>query len=170
MTYAELATSAFFIYLLGCFLAFALSLRSSPDNRALAFVFGAWICSAFAAHHLLVPHAAQRWGAWWYVWNMCVAAFPILPAWMLKDCHARKPFILFAVLATMLCGVYALFMAVGDTLPGAFYFYSASILESCEVLSLVIWSGPVIPLFVRAWNAITKRSWPWTHHRLVHRV
>ena len=171
MTYADFGTWSFFAYLVGCFTAFALSLRSDPSNRVLAFIYGAWITAAFAAHHILVPHAAEKWHHWWYVWNMFVAAFPILPAYMLKDAKARKPVIIFGSVATGVCFVYAFFSALGHPLPGLYYFYAASLCEASQVVSLVIWSGPVVPLFMKARKFITGwRTWPWTHHRLSQRV
>lgn len=170
MTFADFASWAFFFYLGGCFLALGLSLRSHIDNRVLVQTYGAWIAAAYAAHHFLVPHAALLWHQWWYVWNGAVGAFPMLPAYMLKEAGARKPVMVFAFITTMLCGTYALFSWAGSPLPGYFYFYVASLCEASQVLSMVIWSGPVIPLFVRAWTAITKRSRTWTQHRLAHRA
>ena len=170
MTYADFATWAFFIYLGGCFTALGLSLRSHIDNRVLVQTYGAWIAGAYAAHHFLVPQAAQTWHYWWYIWNAGVGAFPILPAYMLKDAAARKQVMFFAVVDVLLCSAYAVFSAAHQPLPGAFYFYVASVCEAAQILSMIVWSGPVIPLAVRAWTAITKRSRTWTQHRLAHRV
>lgn len=162
MTYADFGTWAFFAYLIGCFTAFALSLRSTPDNRVLAFTYGAWISAAFAAHHLLVPDAARNWHYLWYIWNTGVAAFPILPAYMLKDSEARTPVILFGILSVCLCEVYAVASFIGSPLNGWFYFYLSNLFESAQVLSLILWSGPVVPIIVKAWNALTKnRSKSW---------
>lgn len=164
MTYADFGMWFFFCSLIGCFTAFALSLRSAPDNRVLIFIYGAWISAVFAAHHLLVPNAAKEWHYLWYVWNMMVGAFPIVPAFMLKDAQARIPIIVFGALTVTLCGMYALASFLGDPLVGWWYFYGSVLFESAQVLSLILWSGPVIPIIAKAWNAITKnRSRPWAH-------
>lgn len=166
MTYADFNIPAFFFYLFGCFVAFALSLRSSPDNRVLAFVYGAWIAAAFAAHHFVVPHAAELWHYKWYVWNAGVAAFPVLLAYMLKDAGARVWVMGFGVLATLLCIVYAGFSAAGSPLPGHGYFIGATVCETCQVVSMVIWSGPVIPAVVKAWKSVSHRRKTWTQQRV----
>ena len=170
MTYTDFGTWSFFIYLSGCFTALALSLRSHIDNRVLVQTYGAWIAGAFAAHHFLIPNAAHTWHYLWYVWNAMIGAFPILPAFMLKDAAARKPVMFFAVADVLLCSSYALFSSVGIPLPGAFFFYIGHVCEASQVLSMIVWSGPVVPIFVRAWTAITKRSKSWTQHRLAHRA
>ena len=168
MSYADFGTWAFFAYLAGCFTAMVLSLRASPDNRILSQTFGLWIAAAFAAHHFLVPHAAGSWGYLWYVWNMTVAAFPILPAYMLKDADARKPVLWCAVISTSVCGVYALFSAMRQPLPGILFFYEQHVTEACQVISMVIWSGPVVPLSVKAWKSLSHwRMWPWMHRAQV---
>lgn len=166
MTFAEFGSWSFFAYLGGCFIAFALSLRYVPDNRILAFTYGAWITAAYAAHHILVPHAAQTWGHYWYWWNAAVSVFPILPAWMLKDAGSRKPVIAFGICSTVLCVVYASFSLMGERLPGIIYFYVSSICEACQILSMIIWSGPVVPVSVRAWKAVTRKERPWMHLRV----
>ena len=156
----------FFLYLAGCFSAYGFSLRHQPDNRLLPQTYGMWIAAAFSAHHFLVPNAAQNWHYLWYVWNMGVAAFPVLPAYMLKDADARKPVIVFGVAATALCGVYALFSFMGQPLPGILFFYCAHVCEALQIISMVIWSGPVVPFFTRAWKAISHWRDTWTQHRL----
>lgn len=163
MTQVAFNIPAFFIYLVGCFTALVLALRSSPDDRVLPQTYGAWIAAVFAAHHLLVPAAAQTWHYVWYVTNAFVDAFPILLAGMLKDAGARKPVMIFGVIATLNCLVFAAFSFSHHPLDGLIYFYIGNFCEAVQVLSMVIWSGPVVPLCVRAWKFATERKWPWMH-------
>lgn len=157
---------AFFVYLAGCFTAFALSLRAKPDNRILVQTYGLWIASAFAAHHFLIPNAAQTWFYKWYLWNAATSLFPVLPAYMLKDADARKPVAVFGIASTLLCMTYAAFSFFHSPLLGIVYFYVSHVCEACQVLSMIIWSGPVIPVCVKAWTAITQGKWPWAHLRV----
>lgn len=163
MTFTEFNIPAFFIYLVGCFLAVGLSLRAKPDNRILAQTYGLWIAAAFSAHHFLVPNAAQNWHYLWYVWNAGVSLFPILPAYMLKDAGARRPVAFFGAASTVLCLTYAAFSFFQNPLPGIIYFYGQHICEASQVLAMIIWSGPIVPICVRAWTAVTQGKWPWVH-------
>lgn len=162
MTYGDFGLWAFFGYLAGCFTAFAFSLKGPSDNRLLPQTYGAWIAAAFAAHHFLVPHAAQNWHYWWYLWNAAIAAFPVWLARNMAQARARKPVMIFGTVAVFTCLVYALFSSYGSPLDGKVYFYIASICEGAQVLSMIIWSGPVVPIVERVWNTITRRitgSW-----------
>lgn len=162
MNYSLVNDWEFFSYLIGCFMAVMLSLHHKDGNRLLPQFYGAWIASAYAAHHLLLPHAAQTWHYGWYLWNgYVISLFPVILAYRQKDADARLPVMVFGLLTVALCSVYAFFSWLGQPLPGVGYYLGASIFEAIQVLSMIIWSGPVVPLFRKLIHHLTERKDTW---------
>lgn len=167
--YVLFCERAFFFYLAGCFTTVTLSLRSTVGNRLLPQTYGAWIAAAFAAHHFLIPDAAQTWHYWWYIWQgWVIAPFPVAFAYVQKDAEARAPVMLMGMGMMGLCSLYAMFSALHHPLSGAVFFYAASAFEGGQILAMIIWSGPVIPLLRRI--RIILKHWrkdTWTRRMAV---
>lgn len=175
MTYADLVNFWTIGYVGICFTALALSLRGKEDTRLLIQTYLIWIAIVFAVTHLIFHEPWKTWHQWWYFFNAAVSAFPIVLAWRLKEAEPRIPIMVFGAFSTILCGIFCILATIYWTwnidmrLPGEVYYIGSSTLESLQVISLFVFSGPVIPFFKRLIGSITKRSWPWTQHRLLHR-
>jgi hypothetical protein len=162
MIYAAFGNWAFAIYLAGCFTAMVLAFRSPVGNRLLPQTYGAWIASAFAIHHFMIPNAAHTWHYWWYIWNAAIAGFTVVIAYMAKDAGSRKQVFWLGVAAAINCLIYAAFSANGHPLPGIYYFYIGHACEATQVASMIIWSGPVVPVLKKLQKIIFHtRIGPW---------
>jgi hypothetical protein len=170
MNYYDFDTVFYMVSAGGCLLAFLLSLRFEREAGVLAFVYGAWISYFFVVMHVLIPGtfhgitAPKLFHCWWYLLNGVSQGVFFVAARSLQKAPARKPVMAVSVVACITCLVYFAASFIKTPLPGRGYFLVSAIAEALQVLSLVVFSGPVIPFFVRLWTHVGKEP-PWTHHK-----
>lgn len=166
----------FIIWWSGCFMAFILALRSDRDAWILPQAYGSLILAFYLIFKFIAPDAPQHLHFVWYAINAGVDFFIVFMAWMLKGAPARKYVMAFGLGAFTVDMVYCVTAAswwygVGDRLPGIYYFSFSGAFESLQVLSMIVFSGPIIPILTKGRNFLLKRKEPpWTHHRRLHRA
>lgn len=171
MTYYDVDAVLYAVSLGGCLLAFMLSMRHGREACVLAFVYGAWISYFYLVFHALVPAtfhgvtAPKLLHCWWYLINAVSQSVIVFCGYYLRDAPARKPLMVFGGAAAAVCFAYFGASFVGSPLPGRGYFVTSASAEALQVLSLIICSGPVVPILKKAFGFLKNKEDSWTHHK-----
>lgn len=166
MSYSDIGTWLFLLWWGGCWMAYFLSFNTGRDTRMVPMLFGITIATFYVLFHGKAAH----WHFWWYAWNSVPNLLLFTVAAYAPQAKARLPLLVISAAGFSVDATYFVAAASGNRLPGACYFCLAATVETLQVACMIYFSGPVEPAIrkglSRAWVFISKRNWPWTHHRL----